>query len=143
MHAILGCTKEDGADEERRSEEKRTRSRRPGEHEDGDQGEGGYAVADCQTEVPARDLESGTSGAGGSQRKLRSRLGKSMATSGYTIQPRGQGKEARQGGILPKEVYDLGIINENDKTIRESRSWVKGNKEELQAQTDTLKKRSG
>ncbi|KAJ1204649.1 hypothetical protein NDU88_000089 [Pleurodeles waltl] len=69
------------ADEERRLEEKRTRSRRPGEYEDDDQGEGGYAAADCQTKVPARDSETGTSGAGGAQRKLRPRLGESVATS--------------------------------------------------------------
>ncbi|KAJ1203801.1 hypothetical protein NDU88_007582 [Pleurodeles waltl] len=80
--AILGCKKEDDASEGESSEEKQARSRRPGEPNEDDQGERGYTGADGKTEGLSKEKESGTSGARGTQRKLRPRLRESAATSG-------------------------------------------------------------
>ncbi|KAJ1195250.1 hypothetical protein NDU88_004531 [Pleurodeles waltl] len=80
MRALLRSTKEESSDEEGNSEERQTRRRRPEEQEEDDQRERGYAAADRQPKVPGRDSKYGTSGAGGTQRKLWPRLRKSVAT---------------------------------------------------------------
>ncbi|KAJ1195249.1 hypothetical protein NDU88_004530 [Pleurodeles waltl] len=87
MRTLLGSTKEEGSDEEGNLEERHTRRSRLEEQEEDDQRERGYATADRQPEVPARDSKYGTSGAGGTQRKLWARLGESVATPGASWEP--------------------------------------------------------
>ncbi|KAJ1162217.1 hypothetical protein NDU88_002689 [Pleurodeles waltl] len=64
-----------------RAEESWTQSRRPGEDEEDNQGSRGNTNADFPAEVPTEEWTSRTSGVGGAQRKLRPRLGKSVAPS--------------------------------------------------------------
>ncbi|KAJ1141174.1 hypothetical protein NDU88_007509 [Pleurodeles waltl] len=82
FHAVTRLENGDGSDGEESAGERRTLSW-GNEKEDGDnEDSGGSLTTDGPAEDHTDDWTTRTSGAGGAQRKLRPRLGKSMAPSG-------------------------------------------------------------
>ncbi|KAJ1162226.1 hypothetical protein NDU88_002695 [Pleurodeles waltl] len=129
MRAIPRSQKEEVSDEEGEMEERWTRSRRPGGDEEDDQGSRGNTAADCPAEVSAGDWKSRTSGAGGTQGKLRPRLGKSVAASEeckVIHESLIKKDELKENPIKPKNNDERQQITENPKEAHThfTLSWI-------------------